>query len=342
MAKRIVFFNHKGGVSKTTSAFNIGWMMSKSKRVMLVDGDPQCNLSALVLRDDFEKYYTKNATRRQNIKDGVSPAFDGKPTPIKPVSCVNVKRAPNLFLLPGHANLSAYDAALTFAQTSNNAISTLQNLPGAFGALMRMTEEKYEIDYTLIDLNPGMSAINQNMFLMSNAFIVPTNPDPFSIMALDTLRTVLPRWAAWKEASVDLFANSAYPMPEGAPKFIGSLIQRFNIRNGKAAKPYRDNIEEIQEKVKMEFLPALRKADMSLTSGQYGDLAQSGYCLGEIPDFQGLLPKAHEAGVPVFALTNAEINETGPVLEQLQEKRKVFRDQFRAIGDLVIEKVSYA
>ena len=57
MSKRIVLFNHKGGVSKTTSVYNIGWMLSKNYRVLVVDADPQCNLSNLILGDDFEKYY---------------------------------------------------------------------------------------------------------------------------------------------------------------------------------------------------------------------------------------------------------------------------------------------
>src|ERR1019366_1817281 len=120
--------------------------------VLLVDGDPQCNLTALVLADDFEKYYIDDETKHQNIKDGVSATFDGKPVPIGVVSCSSPARAPNLYLLAGHANLSAYDAALTFAQMSNNAITTLQNLPGAFSELLRLTEQKYTIDYTIIDL----------------------------------------------------------------------------------------------------------------------------------------------------------------------------------------------
>ncbi|HIH9650972.1 TPA: ParA family protein, partial [Klebsiella pneumoniae] len=47
MSKRIVFFNHKGGVSKTTSVYNLGWMLANHNRVLVVDGDPQCNLSSL-------------------------------------------------------------------------------------------------------------------------------------------------------------------------------------------------------------------------------------------------------------------------------------------------------
>ena len=172
MAKRLVIFNHKGGVSKTTSAYNIGWMISKKHNVLLVDADPQCNLTSLILGDDFEPYYIEDATKGQNLKDGVSSAFSGRPVPIKAVDCKSPARAPRLYLLAGHANLSEYDAALTFAQTSNNAITTLQNLPGAFSELLRLTEEKYEIEYTIIDLNPGLSAINQNFFLVSNAFII--------------------------------------------------------------------------------------------------------------------------------------------------------------------------
>lgn len=337
MAKRLVFFNHKGGVSKTTSVYNVGWMMSKTHRVLLVDADPQCNLTGLLLGDDFEKYYTEDGTKNENIRNGVAPAFDGRPVPIAAVTCYSPARSPNLFLLPGHANLSEYDAALTFAQTSNNAIVTLQNLPGAFSALIQRTEQKYEIDYTIIDLNPGLSAINQNLFLVSDAFIIPTNPDPFSLMALDTLKKVLPRWTAWKTASVDLFADSAYPLPSGTPKFIGSLVQRFNIRKGKSAKPYRDNIAEINTRIADVLMPALKFADMSLTPEQYGpSVMNANYCLGEIPDFHGLLPKSFYAGVPVFELTDVELGETGQVLNDLREKREMFYNQFAEIGQSIV------
>lgn len=340
MAKRLVVFNHKGGVSKTTSAYNLGWMISRTKRVLLVDADPQCNLTGLVLRDDFERYYIDAATREQNIKDGVAATFTGRPVPIQAVNCFHPARAPNLHLLPGHANLSEYDAALTFAQTSNNALATLQNLPGAFAELLRLTEERYEIDLTIIDLNPGLSAINQNLFLISDSFLIPTNPDPFSLMALDTLQTILPRWSAWKAGAVPLFADSAYPLPIGSPKFAGTLIQRFNVRNGRAARPYRDNIAEIKARVAEAVVPALRLAGMTLDPAAYEPLGD--YCLGEIPDFQGLLPKSHDAGVPVFALRDDEIGETGPVLANAIERRDRFAMQFADISANLLRMLEYA
>ncbi len=338
-----MIFNHKGGVSKTTSAYNVGWKIAENHRVLLVDADPQCNLTGLILRDDFERYYVDPATEHQNIKDGVSATFDGKPVPISAVNCIAPSRAPTLFLLAGHANLSEYDAALTFAQTSNNAITTLQNLPGAFAELLRLTEAKYSIDYTIIDLNPGLSAINQNLFLISDAFIVPTNPDPFSLMALDTLKRILPRWTKWKEGAIGLFAESAYPLNAGSPKFVGSLVQRFNIRNGQAAKPYRDNISEINDKISGSFFQALESAGMTMSKAIYGkQLVERSFCLGQIPDFQGLLPKSNEAGVPVFAVSDKEIKESGSVLSGLKEKRKMFGDQFADISDEITRLIAHA
>lgn len=332
MSKRIAVFNHKGGVSKTTSVYNIGWMLSKSAKVLIVDADPQCNLTSLILGDAFEEYYENPKTKNNNIKDGVKNAFEGRPSPIAPLDCYSPQRAPALFLVAGHANLSEYDSSLTFAQTASNALATLQNLPGAFSELLRLTEEKYSIDYTFIDMNPSLSAINQNLFISSNAFIVPTNPDPFSVMAVDTLTNILPKWVSWAKSAAPLFANSAYPLPECTPKFLGTLIQRFNIRKGKAAKPYRDNISEIKSEISGSFFDALSKTGMTLPTYPQA-LINSGYCLEEIPDFQGLLPKAYEAGVPVFELTDDEIKETGPVLDGMKTRRNDFQSQFKNLSD---------
>lgn len=332
MSKRIVLFNHKGGVSKTTTAYNLGWKLSDTAKVLLVDGDPQCNLTSLII-DKFDEYYLQDSTKRLNIRDGVEVAFKGRPEPIKAIDCYSPPRNQNIYLIPGHQNLSEFEAALTFAQSSNNAIATLENLPGAFHAFIKKVEEKYSIDYTIIDLNPGLSAINQNLVLASDYVIVPTNPDPFSLMALDTLGNILPRWAAWLSQNGQLFANSSYPFNLDPPKLLGTVVQRFNVRKGKAARPYRDNIQEIKQKTAGDLKLALSQCEMTLTDEIYGDaVIQNGLCLSEISDFQGLLPKSLDVGVPVFALSNEEISETGPVLTQMASNRDRFDGLFKSLA----------
>lgn len=239
-SKVIAMFNHKGGVSKTTSAFNIGWnLANRKKRVLLVDGDPQCNLTGLILGDNFTDYYTNEETKKNNLYDGVQPAFAGGPNPITGLKCVQTKNR-NLFLLPGHMNLSELETQLSFALLQNQQLSTLQNLPGSFYYLIQACSEKYNIDIVIIDMNPGLGAINQTLFMSSDGFILPTNPDPFSVMAINTLAKVTPRWNKVAADFNENFKSAAYKLPDSRHVFLGSLIQRFNLMKGKPANPYTD------------------------------------------------------------------------------------------------------
>jgi len=82
MTKKIALFNHKGGVSKTTTTFHLGWILAElGKKVILVDADPQCNLTGLVLgyqkKIELEDFYQSG--KNQNLRDGLSPAFESIP-----------------------------------------------------------------------------------------------------------------------------------------------------------------------------------------------------------------------------------------------------------------------
>ena len=334
-AKILTLFNHKGGVSKTTTTYNIAWeIASFGKKVLLVDGDPQCNLSSLILGEKFYEYYEKNETKNQNIKDAVRVAFEGRPSPIQSIECYSSSRNGNLYLVPGHMDLSAYDSSLSMALTSTNTLTTLQNLPGSFYELIRLCSEKYDIDYVFIDMNPGLSSINQTFFMMVDGFIIPTNPDPFSTMALKTLQTILPRWKNWLKSSIEIFQDSAYPLPNAGMKFIGAIIQRFNLRKQAAAKPYTAKIDQIKKSIKENLIPVFQKEDMIFDDPV---LKEREYCLAEISEFGALLQKANQIGVPIFALTDSEIQESGTVLEQMKTNRNRFKQIFSDLANEIIK-----
>lgn len=335
-AKIVVLFNHKGGVSKTTSTFNIGWKLAQlGKKVLLVDGDPQCNLTGLLLGvDRFEDYYSNPRSNKQNIKDGVAMAFEGKPEPIVAIDCPRPCPELDLYLLPGHMDLAEFEPALSLSLNSNNAITTLQNLPGAFYRLFQLCSEKYEIDYVLIDMNPGLSSLNQTFFMMCDGFVVPTNPDVFSIMALRTIKKVLPRWKSWVSNFGDLFSNAAYPFPRAKMLFVGEIIQRFYLRNGQPAGPYKNRISEIKKFVQNDL-----REEFSRNGMVKKDDGGKDYCLAEISEFGALQQKAQQYMKPIYALSASELEATGVVLDGLEKNRKRFDVLFAKIGNAIIQAV---
>lgn len=53
MPKIISVFNNKGGVGKTTICWNLADALGRQgKKVLLIDFDPQCNLSIAVLGEE--------------------------------------------------------------------------------------------------------------------------------------------------------------------------------------------------------------------------------------------------------------------------------------------------
>ena len=341
MAKIIELFNHKGGVSKTTTTFHLAWKLTqKDKKVLVVDGDSQCNLTGMFLGESFDDYYENDNTKYMNIKDAVKMAFTGRPQPIEAIECpVNCKN-PNLYIIPGHMDLSEFESSLSLAINSNNAIVTLQNLPGSFYDLIKKCCEKYSIDYVFIDMNPGLSAINQTFFAYADAIIVPANPDPFSTMALKTLKQILPKWKKWAIQGREIFKESSYPLPNCEMKFVGEIIQRFNLRNHKAAKPYTGKISEIKTYIETEFVSELEKYDMVY---DISALIEKGvlkdHCLGEIPEFGALIQKANESMLPVFELTKEDMGTVGNVYDSMEEKRQLFDEMYENIINVIMELV---
>jgi cellulose biosynthesis protein BcsQ len=346
MFKRISLFNHKGGVSKTTTAFNLGWMLaSKGKRILLVDCDPQCNLTGMVLgfkgAADLQKLYT--ASSNNNIRDGLAPAFESRPSPIEASECIQVTGQPNMFLLPGHIGLAEYEVTLGIAQELSGSLPTLQNLPGALSSLITKTAGKYKADYVIVDMSPSLGPINQNILTTSDFFIVPMNPDYFSVMAIDSLASVLPRWGAWAEKARNLaiLASASYPFPKVEPKFLGTIVQKYRPRGGGTpAKAFQSWIDEIDSGVKNKLYPALRTARLTLPLEKYERAGLGAdFCIAQMADFNGLIAVSQKHQMPVFKLTDKQLAQGGVILERTKTSMHNFRKLFSEAAQRIIKLI---
>jgi len=350
MYKTIALFNHKGGVSKTTTTFNLGWMLAeKGYRVVMIDTDPQCNLSGLVLDYDsskeFDAFYSGHPNA--NIKAALAPAFEAQPRLVEAVECVKVKGREGLLLVPGHVNLSEYEVTLGIAQELSGSLQALKNLPGAFHFFLGRLAEAQEADYILIDMSPSLGAMNQNFLMSSDCFLVPTAPDYFNVMAIDSLAGILPKWIEWakKAAEIDALKTANYPFPRPTLKFLGTVIQRYRPRKGRAAAGFQSWIDQINDRVKTRLGPALARHGATFLPATYqaaGVNPDTGYCLAEIADFNSLITASQNNQTPVFGLTESMLGHAGTVLDQDIVKRDHFRDTFGALADSVVVLTKHA
>lgn len=346
---QISLFNHKGGVSKTTTAFNLGWMLAdKGKKVLLVDCDPQCNLTGMVMgfkgTDDFDTIYKAGGVR--NIRDGLAPAFESRPSLVEPVQCEQIDGQPNMYLIPGHIGLAEYEVTLGIAQELSGSLLTLQNLPGSIRYLIDKTAKSLDIDYVLVDMSPSLGAINQNLLMTSDYFLVPMAPDYFSVMATDSLANVLPKWRSWANSaqSMQVLKSATYPFPEIKTKFLGTVIQKYRLREGNAASSaFQTWIDEIEVGVRKRLIPALEGANMLLPDNIYEEFGvDNGKPILQMSEFNGLIALSQKYKVPVFALSDEQLEQRGIVAERTKKSMQRFHQLFSDGADKIIELVTAA
>src|ERR1044071_236617 len=78
----LCFFNNKGGVGKTTLACNVASFLAETQgiSVLLIDADPQCNATQLVLSDEMtEQLYASpdGLPEIDSLKEVLAPLLPG-------------------------------------------------------------------------------------------------------------------------------------------------------------------------------------------------------------------------------------------------------------------------
>lgn len=343
MVQKIALFNHKGGVSKTTTTFNLGWMLaSKGKRVILVDADPQCNLTGMALGEETEEDEARIEAVYNtiaNIKTGLAPAFESQPRAIEAVDCISLQGQEGLYLLPGHVGFAEYEVTLGIAQELSGSIQTLKNLPGAISDLLEKTAQKFNADYILIDMSPSLGAINQNLLMTSNFFLVPTTADFFSLMAIDSLAKILPRWCSWAKmaSSHPVFREAAYPFPQFTLRFLGTIVQNYRIIRGQETAAFQKWIQKIEQAVSDKLAPVLDKNSVLLPELAYTEQGiNHNFTLTKISNFNSLIALSQEHKTPVYALTHQQLEQKGIVLQHNQKKQQEFQTTFSDLADKII------
>ena len=150
----VAFFNHKGGVGKTTLLFNVALALHELGRsVVIVDADAQANASGLALT---EKQYDDALDDDMTIWSIVAPLVtEAGDIEVKaPVAIRN-----GVWVVPGDIRLSNFEAILPVGWTEALAGETRGfRVTCAPHRLLEGVGQDTGADYVLIDLGPNVGA----------------------------------------------------------------------------------------------------------------------------------------------------------------------------------------
>jgi chromosome partitioning protein len=197
VAKTISFINYKGGVGKTTTTYHVACCLAEQhgKRVLLVDIDPQTNLTFLCAPvEEWKKFKARAGTiasiyRRFQDKKALDTKRFIWPTPIK----VGRTRIANLDLIPCDVDLLGEDLG---GGSLAGTFPTMEALRRQAKEFLRerqflkkaLADVAMKYDYILIDCPPNLYLMTQNAIVASDAYVITAIPDHLSTIGLAILR----------------------------------------------------------------------------------------------------------------------------------------------------------
>jgi chromosome partitioning protein len=331
--KKLLFANNKGGVGKTTLAFNCAVKFSEmGYKTVLVDLDPQCNLSRLALGVFEETLFADNQKTIYTVLEGI---IKGGSDIDKSVHFEEIGTSGNLFILPGSLNLSQYENSLI--SSYGDAAQGVERGFFITSAIDRFLTEKgldEDIDLFIIDTSPNLNLLNRVLFLGSDYFITPLMPDAFSVQGIENLGNTFEEWKdSWKKTARVLAKDKGIPhnkVLDGDGLFIGYVINSYNQYS---KKPIKSNEEWIEK------IPAYIKKYLSEKHCRNGLVEKSWTSsLALIKDFGQLSPLAQIKNKAIFNLDPVvdgfeNIKGTKENLEQSQK-------EFSALSEKILKILS--
>lgn len=160
MGKIISLANQKGGVGKTTTTVNLGTILAKKgKKVLLIDADPQGNAtSGLGVEKEVEYSTYDILVNDVKIQDAI------QDTIIK-----------NLKVCPANMSLAGAEVELVSMMSREQRLKE------------KLDEVKDFFDYILIDCPPSLGLITLNAFTASNSVLIPVQCEYFALEGLGQL-----------------------------------------------------------------------------------------------------------------------------------------------------------
>lgn len=253
-AKVISFINYKGGVAKTTSTYHIGcWLAGlKGKKVLLIDIDPQTNLTFLCAPvEEWKKRKSKVGTIATMYKR----YLEKKPIDTKryiwetPILISKGERHPRIDLIPCDIDLLGEDISGGQIAGVYQSMEMLKKNAEQFirdrhflRKVVDEVEDRY--NYILIDCPPNLYLMTQNALTASDYYVVTAIPDHLSTIGLNILIDKTKRIKELMDSAATLAGKKE--SRKNFASFGAILFVRVRIGGAMLTNAHGDKMEEVR------------------------------------------------------------------------------------------------
>lgn len=167
--KIICVANQKGGVAKTTTAAYLGAALARlNKYVLVVDSDPQCNLTYSLELDEAQQEFALENNLATMYESGQSSE-----------ECL-IRLRDNLTCIAGSSDL---------VMTEITMDSNPESLSTEPERILRqaLTPFRHRFDYTIIDCPPSQGMLTLNALVAADYLIIPTLASVISLTGLERM-----------------------------------------------------------------------------------------------------------------------------------------------------------
>jgi len=322
--KTLAFFNPKSKVGKSTLVYHIAWMLSDlGKTVLVVDLDPQTNLTKMFLREDqLEEIWPYNKLHK-SIFSSITPILETTGN-IEPPQLHKINH--NIHLIPGDLGLMQLEDKLSdcWLQSLDNN-QTAFNAICAFYHIIYHAAKETDSEFALIDSGPNLGTINRSALIASDYVLMPLAPNFDSLQSLEYFGRSLKKWhQGWKHRIAQKKLTNYLPADRMTP--LGYIIMQHDEGKYRPENVYQQWSEKIPDTYKKYIL-------CNKGSIEFEDI--SSHCIGQVRCYHFLMPMAKEAKKPIFYLKPAD----GAIGSHSQSVWKCYLD-FKKHTETILKKIS--
>ena len=321
-------FNNKGGVGKTTLTCNIASFFAREMhlRVLVVDCDPQCNATQLIMGEEFATEFYWNSQGSDavtTIRDILAPIGDGDShisSTVQPI--LSSKNRFGVDVLPGHPGFSVIEDRLGAAwhELLGGDIGGIRKTNWNT-ALTKMLEDKYDVVF--FDLGPSLGSINRCVLVGCDYFLTPMGADIFSILGIRNIANWVDHWLGLYQNSIAL-CEQRYPgrlneyniaaSPDITHGYLGYTMQQYIAKSKEGVRIPTTRYENI-----LKLVPSVIQESLQghLKPGVNLEMAK----LGDVPHLYSLIPLAQSVAAPILEL-RASDGLVGSQYRQRDEERR--------------------